>query len=687
MKKLFILILIFISSNLYPQFSPVDGPYGGQVNAVKKCGSFLFAGTYGAGIYRSTDNGLNWEECNNGINNFNINSLESKGSIVYAGTFGGGVNLSTDFGNSWTQINAGLVSPFVNKLLLIDDTLWAGCVIGLYKLSNGTWQDVPVIFNNAYASKIIASGNIIFAIDNQFLYKSSNRGVNWTWIHYPSDIYFANDFALKDNYLYVLSQKLYKFHIDSLVWRDLGTPFNTANTPFRLSSDANSVYLGVTNEVYKSTNNGASFTNILSDSSNRFVPNSFYLDGSNIYITSEKGIMSTSAASINWSYKNAGIRNLSISNISFSSGEIFCSSVKSIYRSYPADNLWSVLYTVNNTYTNSLATCCERRNTSTLYIGRDYSQSILRSTNNGVSWSSPLLFGSGGEIDCISFKNTQVIFAGGGVHVLDETDPWGLADDYYTNGKINQIYLFGDNFFACSDTAGVYKFSPDTSWAGSYNFDTVNTGLNSRKIYGITSIGNTLFAVGRDGIYKANAVNINWTRIFSTASNSSFFKILNINNILVICSSNYIYTSLDAGNTWNLLYMASLNKTIKTMGNNSDYLYVSIGNAGLIKRPVASLIGVNQISSEIPKNYMLHQNFPNPFNPSTKISYDIIKGGNVSLNVFDINGKEIAKIVNRYQSPGKYETDFDGRNLSSGIYFYRIIVNGFSDTKRMILVK
>ena len=89
----------------------------------------------------------------------------------------------------------------------------------------------------------------------------------------------------------------------------------------------------------------------------------------------------------------------------------------------------------------------------------------------------------------------------------------------------------------------------------------------------------------------------------------------------------------------------------------------------------------------IPNRYSLKQNYPNPFNPVTKISYDISRIGFVSLKIYDILGKEVAVLVNEMKNPGLYTIDFNASNLSSGTYFYRLEVNGFVDTKKMVVLK
>jgi hypothetical protein len=89
----------------------------------------------------------------------------------------------------------------------------------------------------------------------------------------------------------------------------------------------------------------------------------------------------------------------------------------------------------------------------------------------------------------------------------------------------------------------------------------------------------------------------------------------------------------------------------------------------------------------IPDQYSLSQNYPNPFNPVTKINYSIPKQGFVTLKIYDLLGREIKSLVSETKLPGNFSVDFNGSNLASGVYFYRLESNGFSDIKRMMLIK
>ena len=98
-------------------------------------------------------------------------------------------------------------------------------------------------------------------------------------------------------------------------------------------------------------------------------------------------------------------------------------------------------------------------------------------------------------------------------------------------------------------------------------------------------------------------------------------------------------------------------------------------------------IGINTISTEVPGDFYLAQNFPNPFNPSTKISFGVTSSSQVILSVYDLTGKEVASLVNERIQAGKYEVTFDAKNLPSGTYFLRLNAGGFTDSKKITLIK
>jgi hypothetical protein len=112
--------------------------------------------------------------------------------------------------------------------------------------------------------------------------------------------------------------------------------------------------------------------------------------------------------------------------------------------------------------------------------------------------------------------------------------------------------------------------------------------------------------------------------------------------------------------------------------------YGSAPDIGAFEFMVTGIKGQNSSTS---RDFILGQNFPNPFNPSTVISYSILNESRVQLKVFDVLGNEITTLVDQKMTPGEYHINFDGNRLASGVYFYNLNVDGKSLSRKMLLTK
>jgi choice-of-anchor B domain-containing protein len=108
-----------------------------------------------------------------------------------------------------------------------------------------------------------------------------------------------------------------------------------------------------------------------------------------------------------------------------------------------------------------------------------------------------------------------------------------------------------------------------------------------------------------------------------------------------------------------------------------------------VVKPTILITNAGNINNSIPDNFSLSQNFPNPFNPETNIKFSLPKNSQVSLTIFNVAGQQIAELVNDRRDAGEYEIRFDAARygLTSGVYFYKLQTEGFSETKRMVLIK
>jgi hypothetical protein len=123
--------------------------------------------------------------------------------------------------------------------------------------------------------------------------------------------------------------------------------------------------------------------------------------------------------------------------------------------------------------------------------------------------------------------------------------------------------------------------------------------------------------------------------------------------------------------------------TVNILGKGPNGTPVHLRTIALTVTPV----GLSSNENEVPKDFFLYQNFPNPFNPTTNIRFDIAKAGLVTLSVYDITGKKVADLVNENLNAGKHTVDFNASNISSGVYFYKIETPDFTSIKKMMLIK
>ena len=123
---------------------------------------------------------------------------------------------------------------------------------------------------------------------------------------------------------------------------------------------------------------------------------------------------------------------------------------------------------------------------------------------------------------------------------------------------------------------------------------------------------------------------------------------------------------------------------IRISSNDLNQPLVEIPVTIVMLENLITNVGENELT---PENFVLEQNYPNPFNPSTTIRYSIKENTLVTLKVYDILGNEVVTLVNEVKPAGKYEISFDASSISSGIYFYKLNAGGFTNTKKMILLK
>ena len=357
-----------------------------------------------------------------------------------------------------------------------------------------------------------------------------------------------------------------------------------------------------------------------------------------------------------------------------------------------------------------------------------YVSGVFLSTNNGTSWSQTGL--THGVVLALAVSGTN-IFAGTDHGVFISTNngtSWTEVNNGLTNTLVNALAVSGTNLFSGTSGGGVFLSTNNgTSW------NLANTPFNDFSQ--MVEYGPNLFAGTQVGVFLSTNNGTSWTKVNNGLMNAS------IRSLAV--SGTSLFAGTSGRGVWGrpLSEMVPVELTSFTASANGKEVTLSWSTATELNNQgfeVQRKFGSNDIATigsvkghgttTSPNNYnyvdkltdagkyfyrlkqidyggtfeysneievevivldkfTLEHNYPNPFNPSTKISWQSPVGSQQTLTVFDVLGNVVAILMNEFKLAGSYEVEFDGSNLASGIYFYQLRVGNFIDTKKMILLR
>ena len=422
-----------------------------------------------------------------------------------------------------------------------------------------------------------------------------------------------------------------------------------------------------------------------------------------------------------------------------------------VYSHYSTDMgaTWSAAYTLTSQQPEDKGSSSTDDDPASPFNGRTYASWVnfvspfpvqfSYTTNSGLNWTSPLAINnpppqrsSGGYIK--TGIGGIVYDAWAGVSNVSPFTENFAGFGYSTNGGVNWSII--QNAYAMNGINGTLSSKGNIRVNGLPRFDVdKSNGIRRGWIYMITAEKNLLPAGSDPDIILHTSSNngLNWSagiRVNQDAMNNGkiqYCPAIDVDstgavNVLFYDDRNtssdsaevFLARSMDGGNTWNEFVVSEHRfKPKPIIGAVSSYQgdfisLVSNGNkifaywmddfSGIYQIWSAIInintIGIKKISSTVADKFILFQNYPNPFNPGTTIKFSIpengkskMGNGNVLLKVYDIQGKEVAELVNEKLKAGTYEVQFSFDQLPTGIYFYRLTAEGFSETKRLTLIK
>ena len=349
-----------------------------------------------------------------------------------------------------------------------------------------------------------------------------------------------------------------------------------------------------------------------------------------------------------------------------------------VYRSSDQGSTW---IQTNNGLTGTKAFCFAELSPY-IYVGTN--TGIFRSTNFGNNWTILPLSVSIGEIDIVG----NVLYAIGD-YFAGRSSNYGLSWENIQNGVSGGPYCIAlqDSLaFMGTNVSGVYK-----STNNCINWFPVNNGLGSTEIFDVIFKDNFVFlATGNNGgIFRTSNYGQNWQSVNNGFSAFRTFTLQKLNDTLYAGTSDGgVWKSANNGVNWSFFNDSLSATSIRNLRIINGYLWAASYNYGIWKRFLFNPpVSIQSVVSEIPSQFKLSQNFPNPFNPVTNILFDLPKESFVKLIVYNALGKEVSIFANQDLKAGSYKVDWNASNYPSGVYFYRLEAGVFVETKKMILIK
>ena len=366
-----------------------------------------------------------------------------------------------------------------------------------------------------------------------------------------------------------------------------------------------------------------------------YIGNSIFAGGNGVYLSTNNGT----------SWTQTPLNNTSVWSFAVNGNYIFAGTNGGIYLSTNSGTTWTQT-SLNNHWVWSLAV-----NGNNIFAGT-HGSGVYLSTNNGTSWTQTSLNQTVGSLAV----NGNNVYAG-------------------IIGFIQRQRTFH------IDSNGVYLSTNNgINWT--------LTSLINQYVSSLAVNGNNIFAgteFGK-GVYLSTDNGTSWT-LTSLNDITAWSLVINGNNIFAGTSGSGVYLSTNNGTSWTQRNEGLGNVSVFALSISNNFIFAGTDTGGVYRRPLDELVDIQPISSEIPQGFSLSQNYPNPFNPKTIINYQCSMFNFVSLKVYDVLGNEIATLVNEKQNPGSYSVDWDASNYPSGIYFYKLQMDNFSETKKMTLIK
>ena len=318
---------------------------------------------------------------------------------------------------------------------------------------------------------------------------------------------------------------------------------------------------------------------------------------------------------------------------------------------------------------------------------------FLKTTNGGENWMSIFSGGPGQGLPVLEglyFINENTGWMGGNVMVMKTTNGGkSFIDSMRVEGVVQDVYFKNKMEGLASGLASAF-------------FKTTNGGDNWTQIHVITQgsqynfirmsfINDSVGYMGGEIVFKTTDFGSSWDSVGTVpfgGEQAYCIEFADENTGYSGGTTGTLFKTTDGGHNWSHQQVSQFGQGFFiSIYAYSDSIVWAVGSGKILFTETGGLVSLEQLSSEIPKDFILYQNFPIPFNPETKIKFDINFKGNVKLEIFDMLGRNVSTLIDKKLQTGSYEVSYDMSEMNSGVYFYKLSLESFSKTMKMLLIK
>jgi len=706
--KLFFAIVIVFSSILYSQNwvwqNPLpQGKSLKNIFAVNE--SIAFAVGDNGTVLKTLDEGENWLILSSGVSTKLNSCFFVTENIGYIAGDDGKILKTTNGGSSFTQLDSKS-SADIHTLFFFNEL--SGYAAG----SNGTilfTSDGGINWVQRENDDKKAISDIFFISDSNGWYVGEegiikatvDGGANWTNQNSNTNNILSSVFFISQSVGWVCGTNgtLLKTTDGGNTWQPQYTGVSNWLRSLIFIDQDNGIIVGEPGIILTTTDGGSSW--MKNEQPRLFELYSVSSFNNKLFVVGKSGIIiSSSDMGLNWEFRSGW--DIEINDILFKNENegIAVGNDGFIITTSDGGNNW--VKRESGITKNLNAIGFNKRKPDQYWVVGD-SATVLFSSDNGITWS----------VDFLILLVTENDFYG----VVVKS---GFIKIATTNGKYVEKRFSGDtnwqqrgNFSISEDFFDIYA---DT-WKSDFglinrtllvgqdgvfcNFDQESFSLDTGHVQGADDLYDIFFwennlygwVVGKYGIVArtdyviANGI---WSVIAQMDVNA-LYSVIFISPLIgyTAGTNGSLYKTANNGYAWYKINTGVTNLLQKVFFINENTGWIA-GVNGIILRTAndGHLITSNEDRiSSLPDKYFLSQNYPNPFNPSTTISFHLPETGFVSLKIYDLLGNEVKTLINEERHVGEYSVKFDGSNLSSGVYFYRLASGNFSETKKLLLLK